>query len=166
MAEYYAGMSYQDAGTLALLTAATDSALASTKRDLEKANQYYSDLALYKDCLSRITTCNTLIASIEQEQAARAKAKADAVLAAKKASYEEGVTKREAGDWIGAVSAFKQAGNYSDAATQILATYYAEGEAKRAAQDWDGAVKAFKNAGKYNPCEQEQHREVSKMRRI
>ena len=49
MAKYYAAMSYQDAGTLASLTAATDSALASAKQNLQQANQYYSDLALYKD---------------------------------------------------------------------------------------------------------------------
>lgn len=64
--------------------------------------------------------------------------------------YTTGEAKREAADWTGAVTAFTTAGNYSDAETQVYATYYAEGEAKRNAGDWVGAVTAFTNAEEYN----------------
>ena len=63
--------------------------------------------------------------------------------------YAEGIAKREAKDWIGAVEAFKMAGDYVGAAEQVIATYNFEGAAKLADGDWNGAVTAFTNAGNY-----------------
>ncbi len=65
-------------------------------------------------------------------------------------NYNHAVSLRAAEDWDGAREAFASAGGYSDAATQIKATYYAEGEAKREAGEWTEAVEAFKNAGDYS----------------
>ncbi len=64
--------------------------------------------------------------------------------------YNNAVALREAGQYEEAIEAFVDLGNYSDAATQVKATYYAEGEAKRDAHDWDDAVTAFTNAGDYS----------------
>ena len=67
-----------------------------------------------------------------------------------KGHYDKGISLTADGKWDEAVSEFEQAGDYSDAATQILATRYHEGEAKRSAGDWDGAVSAFEQAGDYS----------------
>lgn len=67
-----------------------------------------------------------------------------------KGHYDKGVSLRNAGQWEEAVAEFNQAGEFNDAATQVLATRYAEGEAKLAAQNWDGAVQAFEQAGSYS----------------
>ncbi len=68
-------------------------------------------------------------------------------------NYNHAVSLRAAGQYEEAVAAFTELEGYSDAATQVLATYYAEGETKRKAQDWDGAVTAFNNAGSYSDAE-------------
>ncbi len=65
-------------------------------------------------------------------------------------NYRKAESLRANGRYEEAVAAFTNAGDYSDAATQIMVTYYAEGEAKRAAEDWDGARKAFASAGYYS----------------
>ncbi len=65
-------------------------------------------------------------------------------------NYRKAESLRANGRYEEAVAAFKNAGDYSDAATQIKATYYAEGEVKRAAGEWTEAVEAFKNAGDYS----------------
>ena len=67
-----------------------------------------------------------------------------------KSHYDKGVSLRTEKKWEEAVKEFKQAGNYSDASTQILATYYAEGEYKREIQDWEGAIAAFELAENYS----------------
>ncbi len=65
-------------------------------------------------------------------------------------NYRKAESLRANGRYEEAVAAFTNAGGYSDAATQIRATYYAEGEAKREAGEWTEAVEAFKNAGDYS----------------
>lgn len=72
-----------------------------------------------------------------------------------KGHYDKGVSLRAEKQWDEAVQEFKQAGNYSDASTQILATYYAEGEYKREIQDWDGAIRAFELAENYSDSSQQ-----------
>ena len=67
-----------------------------------------------------------------------------------KSHYDKGILLQHSQNWMQAIEEFKQAGNYSDAATQIFATYYAEGIEKRNNKDWYGAVTAFTNAGNYN----------------
>ncbi len=67
-----------------------------------------------------------------------------------KGHYDKGMALREAGKWEEAISEFEQAGEYSDAITQISATKYREGAVKREAQDWDGALAAFEAAGTYS----------------
>ena len=70
-----------------------------------------------------------------------------------KGHYDDAMNFRANGQYAEAVAAFTNAGSYSDAEMQILATYYAEGEAKRDAADWEGAVAAFMNAGSYSDAE-------------
>ncbi len=65
-------------------------------------------------------------------------------------NYRKAESLRANGRYEEAVAAFTNAGDYSDAATQIMVTYYAEGEAKREAGEWTEAVEAFKNAGDYS----------------
>lgn len=67
-----------------------------------------------------------------------------------KGHYDEAIQFRANGQWEEAVVAFTEAGDYSDAITQVSATYYLEGETKRNAGDWEGAVAAFRNAGEYS----------------
>jgi len=68
-------------------------------------------------------------------------------------NYKKAERLRANGQYAEAVAAFTNAGSYSDAEMQILATYYAEGEAKRDTADWEGAVAAFTNAGSYSDAE-------------
>ena len=67
-----------------------------------------------------------------------------------KGHYDKALQFQANGQWEEAVAAFAEAGEYSDAATQVFATYYLEGETKRNVGDWEGAVTAFENAGYYN----------------
>ena len=68
--------------------------------------------------------------------------------------YQRGEEALAAGDYAGALAAFAEAGNYSDAAQRIPDVYYRQGEAAAAAGDYAQAVEAFKEAGDYEDADQ------------
>ena len=65
-------------------------------------------------------------------------------------AYSKAEALLEAGDYDAAAEAFGAAGNYSDAAERVQATYYAKAEALLEAEDYDAAAEVFGAAGNYS----------------
>ena len=88
----------------------------------------YKKIKEYKDSAQRIQLCTN---------------------AYKESRYNSGIEYREAEEWDASKQAFRDAGDYKDASTQISITTYEEGMSNRAAQKWDAAIKAFESIADY-----------------
>ena len=63
--------------------------------------------------------------------------------------YDEGLAKRAAGDWGGAIEAFQKAGSYSNAETQITETRYQQASMLYRLGDFSAAYNIFESLGTY-----------------
>ena len=74
LAVYYTARSYEASGDVVdwdNISSASDDALEQAREDLTSASGIYAELALFKDCLTRMNSCDTKAQAIEDEQKVR-----------------------------------------------------------------------------------------------
>ena len=139
---YYQGRSYQ-ASADALIESEERDDLVSAKNDYDEATKIYSELALFKDCLTRLSACQSGLVIAQAKIHAYDYAVADKL--EQDGKYEE------------AIKAFKALGSYSDSTERVKtvqekinARDYAAADNLEQNGKYEEARKAFKALGSYS----------------
>lgn len=66
--------------------------------------------------------------------------------------YTMGEAKRNAGDWVGAVTAFTNAGEYNDAKVQITETHYQHAQSLMKSGDYQSGICIIYNIKRLRRC--------------
>ena len=114
MSTYYTARRYQAVGDSFDVSTASDSELELAKFSYDKGTETYAGLALFKDCLTRMSECQTRSKAVEAEQNVRAAAKLEA-------AYQAAVALEESGEFQKAINAFKKIQDYKDSKSHITA---------------------------------------------
>ena len=139
---YYQGRSYQ-ASADALIEGEEREDLVSAKNGYDEASKIYSGLALFKDCLTRMSACQNGTVKAQEKIHAYDYAAADKL--EQDGKYEE------------AIEAFKTLGSYSDSADRIkgaqekiYARDYAAADQLEQDGKYEEAIRAFEALGSYS----------------
>lgn len=153
MAIYYTARGYQAAGDAIDITAASDNDLYTAEEYYDKAAESYTRLALFKDCLTRLSQCQTQSKEVLAEREARSTAK-------KEAAYQAAVKLEESEKYEEAIEEFNTISGYKDSQAHINAcqkaimekTYeakYQEALTLEESGDYYSAYNAFKEISEY-----------------
>lgn len=113
MAKYYKGRAYEAAGSVDAATA-SDSDLDKSLWHYGEAEKLYSELAFFKDSMTRLAACGDRIAEIRSEQSRRAEAANEEV-------YQTALALEQSGDYAGAIKVYKTIEWYRDSYIRISA---------------------------------------------
>lgn len=142
MVTYYQGRNYQAAADVWIESEKRDE-LVKARQAYDEAAKVYSGLALFKDCMTRISPCKSGAGNAQEKINAYDYKAADALEMAGK--LEE------------ALQAFEALGGYSDSAERaagipekIYARDYATADKLERGRQFEAALKAFKALGRYS----------------
>ena len=164
MAIYYEARGFQASGEAVEITEATaDSDLRQAKDDFIHSYQKYSDLALFKDCLSRAGVCQAKADEIAAELQRRSDA-AEAELrsrldAEREESYQRALLLEQNGDYQESLNLFYTIQDYKDSREHIVFCKYKsvfqlemEGLYWKAAQEYDSFGNYMDSQERKNIC--------------
>lgn len=153
MAVYYTARGYQAAGDSINISTASDNDLNFASFSYGRGAETYSSLALFKDCLTRMTACQAKSKEVAAEQASRSAAK-------KEATYQAAIALEESGEYQKAISAFEQIKDYKDSKDHIAAcenaikeSQYQDALALEEAGEYQAAIRAFEKNRNYKDSE-------------
>ena len=161
LAIYYSARSYESDGRFIVnvenIASVSDVDLARAWNLLDSASIIYVDLALFKDCMSRLDSCRVTQKMINAEQELRS-------AATQENTYQNALLLQEQGKYEDAKSLFVQLGSYKDCVDRIaqcenaifeehekmLKSYYQQGETLLSEGKWEEAIAAFVKADTYS----------------
>jgi len=120
MATYYTARGYQAVGDSIDISTASYSDLELAKFSYDKGADTYAGLALFKDCLTRMSECQTQSKAVEAAQSA--------ILI--EAKYQAALALEEGGMYQWAIDGFKNIQDYKDSKEHITACENAITESK------------------------------------
>ena len=112
MAVYYTARSYQAVGDSYDLSTASYDALKDAKSYYDEGAEIYGGLALFKDCLTRLSECQAQSDAIEAQ-----------IASINEPVYQEALALEESGKYQDAINMFKEIEDYKDSKAHIDACY-------------------------------------------
>ena len=123
MASYYSGRMYQ-AYTELVYSEIDSASITDLRSAIGNANQAissFSALALFKDCMTRIASCNEMKDALLAKKAEREKEEAERKNEENEANYLRAIALEQKGDYEAALHVFNSLGNYKDTKNHIKA---------------------------------------------
>lgn len=122
MADYYAARKKESIADSYPLATASDSSLDFAKKQYDEAITAYAAHILYKDCMTRMASCQEKLLALQAEQAARAEAK-------KEETYQAALALEAQGEYQEAYNRFSSIRDYKDSADHVAVCLLAIHEA-------------------------------------
>ena len=135
MAVYYTARSYQAVGDSYDLSTASYDALKDAKSYYDEGAEIYGGLALFKDCLTRLSECQAQSDAIEAQ-----------IASINEPVYQEALALEESGKYQDAINMFETIIDYRDSQEHIEACYeglYQEALALEGSCEYQEAKKIF-----------------------